>query len=229
MFNKRLFAIVALAAITIGINQTQAAVSWDISVASGANTAFGWSGGQNNTDRFGDPTVSVNGFLFESMDNFKATTSLTSVTDFARVTISTLTALGGPAPALDTIRIIEWGTFEGDLADVGVQADFSAFRTAPIPPAPYSTGALSLPNDNTIFDVLNKTWYTERTLLVGDLPNWSVAFNTVQITVTNTVQVEAGAPAGTFIEKNGMRIIVPEPSTCVLLAIGMIPLLRRRK
>ena len=227
MFNKRLFMVAAFAVTTIVASQSSAAVSWDISVASGANTAFGWTGGQNNTDRFGDPTVDTTGFLFDNTDNFKATLGESSVTDIARVTIDVATALGGPASSLDMIRIIEWGTFEGDLADVGVQADFSIWRTGPLPPV--SISSLSLPNDSTIFNIQDKTWYTERTLLVGDLPNWTVPYTKIQLTVSNTVQVNTGAPAGTFIEKDGMRIIVPEPGTCVLLAMAMIPLLRRRK
>ncbi len=227
MLKKRIFAIAATAVIVTGLNQVQAAVSWDVSVASGANARFGWTGGENNTDRFADPTVDVSGFLFDDPDNFKATPAVSSVTDFARVTIDTALALGGPAAPLDTITIQEWGTFSGDLANIGLQADFSAFRFAPLPPA--VTGSLSLPNDASIFDTEEGTWYTERTLTLSELPVWNLPFTKFQLTVTNTVQVNAGAPVGTFIEKQGMRIIIPEPGTISLLAIGIIPLLRRRK
>lgn len=224
MFNKRILAVVALAAFAVGTNPVQA-VSW--SIASGSNARFGWSGGMNNTGRFGNPTADLAGFIFNNPDNFKATTTTSSVTDFARVTIDSALALGGPALPFQTIRIREWGTFDGDLANISLQADFSAFRFAPNPGG--VTGSLSLPNDATIFDLLNKTWYTERTLTVGDLPAWNVDFTRFQLTVTNTVQVNAGSPAGTFIKKHGMRIIIPEPGTCALLAIAMIPLFRRRK
>jgi hypothetical protein len=47
--------------------------------------------------------------------------------------------------------------------------------------------------------------------------------------VTDTLQVTSTAAAGSFIEKTGMRIIVPEPGSALLVLAGFVPLALRRR
>lgn len=228
MSNKRVVSILAGLAVLFGGSVPAVASSW--TNASGSNARFGWSGGENNTDHFGNPTVTTDGFFFTDPDDFIADvdTGILSVTDFARVTVDVAGATPNPASPIPQITVREWGTFAGDLEDLNLQADFVVFRYSPMPPG--STSTINLPNDATVFDEEEGTWFTEYVLTAGEAGNPPYAdqpWSRFQITVTNTVQVDGGAPAGSFIEKMGMSIVVPEPSTLLLL-VGCIPLIPRR-
>jgi hypothetical protein len=110
---------------------------------SGSNSAFGWSNGENNTGRFGNPTVSPSGFLFDAMDNFTAQGgggAGMSTTDFARVMVDVAGSTPGGAPPVHSITVQEWGTWSlaaGSVpTDFSVQADFAVFRFLPALRAP---------------------------------------------------------------------------------------------
>jgi hypothetical protein len=208
-------------------------------MASGANSAFGWTGGQNNTDRFGNPTVNTSGFFFNNTVGFTATVGTQpSVSDFARVTVDTQTATPVAGPLIHQLQIVEFGTWSspnapnaGNLThpDFTVQADFQVFRNSPTPQG--TTGALSY-GSGTSYIVFNPngTWSASRTLVAGGAspPFSNVDWRRFLITVTNTIQVSGAAPAGSTISKTGMRIYVPEPSTILFLIAGFGPLVMRR-
>jgi hypothetical protein len=215
-----------VATVLIGAS-TVFASSW--TNASGANTAFGWSSGYNNTDHFGNPTVSPIGFFFSNPVNFKAQVGTLSVTDFARVRIDTKDAVPSPGALITDILVYEWGTYSGQISDFSVQADFAIIRYDPAPTK--NTGSMNLAT--TFYG--DGTWFSQRWLHVGDsVPGfpptpwtWG-AVKEFQITVTNTIQVAGAAAAnGAWIEKDGMRIITPEPSSILLL--GFVGLLIARR
>lgn len=212
---------------------------WTSGMASGSNSAFGWTGGQNNTDRFGNPTVSTAGFFFSNTVNFTATVGTQpSVSDFARVTVDTATAVPASAPLVHQIQVVEFGTWSspnppnaGNLThpDFTVQADFQVFRNSPTPMG--TTGSLSY-GSGTGYIIFNGdgTWSASRTLTSGGAspPFSNVDWRKFLITVTNTIQTSGAAPAGSTISKTGMRIYVPEPSTIFFLLAGFGPLVLRR-
>jgi hypothetical protein len=200
--------------------------------ASGANAAFGWSGGQNNTGRFGDPVVSESGFLFAAPVDFRADGGggvSDSATDFARVTANIATSVPAGAPAIQFITVKEWGTWSQDVSnpatDFGFQLDYSVFRYAPTPLG--TTGSIDI---DAMFHP-DGTWEASYTLNAGVAvpPYADKPWERFQITVTNTIQVDGAAPSGSFIEKQGMQIIVPEPATVALLVMGIGSLAIRRR
>ncbi|MCP4589568.1 MAG: hypothetical protein GY842_02365 [bacterium] len=209
----------------------------------GSNDRFGWTGGGNNIDPatgpgFGDPTDHLWGFLFPA-PGFRAEGgggSGASTSDLTRVTMDRFGA-DQAADAFDFIYVREWGTYLGDPAGLTVQADYDVFRfSPPIPPG--TTGTLDMPvtwvPDDPGNPELGGTWYADLMLVagaVGNPPNSNVPWDTFQITVTNTIQVAGSLPAGSFVEKHGMRIVIPEPSMALfgLAGFGLIALRRSRR
>ncbi len=239
------------AAILLAFTGTaSAAVAWGN--ASGSNAGFGWSGGQNNIDPvtgpgFGTPTVYTWGFDFANPVNFRSEGGGgvgDTTEDFARVTMDRALSTPAGAPAFHFIRVREWGTYDlGDYtgdptAYLTVQADFSVFRFSPTPlgnTGPVIISSTSAPPVFTPYDAQapenGGTWYADRILVAGEVGNPPYAnldWNKFQITVTNAIQVDGTAPAGSFIDKTGMQIITPEPGSVLLLVAGMGSLMLRR-
>jgi hypothetical protein len=189
--------------------------------ASGSNSAFAWSGGASNTNLFGDPTINQHGFFFNDTDNFRAEGGdgvSDSASDFARVTLNTSTV---GAPAIHEITVFEWGSWSHDISEIGdftFQADYSILRYLPSPFA--ASGSLSMTWD---FQP-DGTWTCARKLTAGEAGNPPASDQDwiyFQITVTNTIQVNGTAPADSWIQKEGMRIVVPEPASGMLLLMGL--------
>jgi hypothetical protein len=201
--------------------------NWTLN-ASGANARFGWSGGYNNTNHFGNPTVNTTGFFFTAPVNFKAQLGTPSVTDYARVRINTNDATPAPAAGITDILVREWGNYSGQIGDFIVGADYSITRYTPTPFG--QTGILTMP---VVFNP-GGTWYSERWLHVGDpVPTnpsflWNQPAVDFLIKVTDTIQVAAqAAQNGAWIDKKGMEIIVPEPSVLALMIVSGLLLIRR--
>jgi hypothetical protein len=232
-------AVVAVVLVSIASTDAMAG-SW--ANASGTNEAFGWSGGFNNTGRFGDPVVYPafpgdlrRGFGFENTVDFIATNpdGLTGATanDFARVTVNTAASVPAGAPMVYSFTVIEWGTWSStisDPSDFSVQADFKVFRFQPTPNGdtfPLTMPVTYYPDGTwTARRTLTGTWYHQANPAQPRTGEW----RQFQVTVTNSLNVTGDAPAGSFIEKSGMTIIIPEPTTVLFLLAGFGPLVLRR-
>lgn len=221
-------ALVAFSVVVVGFWFDSAAQATPWSNPSGANARFAWTGGENigavenPNGHHGDPAVDVLGFHFLNTVDYRAEVGgVTSVQDTTRVMVDVAGAVGGPAPNIDSITIREWGTWSVGITDpafYSVEVNFDLFRYSPSPPG--STLGIDLPPVTFLPD---GRWYTDLTYTQGP---WA----RVQITVHNSIQVAGGAPAGSFIEKTGMEIIVPEPATAILLApLGMVVARRFRR
>lgn len=216
--------LLGLLSIALLASAAQAATPW--STPSGDNIRFAWSGGQNtDANFFESPTITDLGFFF-SPSNFRAevtTPGLGDVAaDVALVDINVFGANGGGgAPPISYFKIAEWGTYDGDILDFSVKADANVTRVIP-PMGP--TGILDLAAVAWDYNGPG-TWYTERTFWLDDPPNWSL----FAVTYSNSIEVEGDAPVGSFIEKNGAMIILPEPSSLAVLLVGLgLTAVRRR-
>jgi hypothetical protein len=230
----------AVVAVVLGsISATNAwAVAW--TNATGANTSFGWASGMNNIGLYGDPTVTSWGFTFLDTVNYRATGGGGSggfASDWTRVTTDVATAVPAPGASMQFIKVVEWGFWgtgevgqpmhpDLDPSDFSALSTFQVFRFAPAPTG--TTGALVVP----ITFNPDGTWMAER-VLDGDVyfattdptETW---WNRAQLRVDNSLQVLGTAPPGSFIEKAGMNIIVPEPTTVFFLVAGLGSLALRR-
>ena len=126
---------------------------------------------------------------------------------------------------LSTITVREYGVWGGAPSASAVQASFSLME--------YDnyefTGPLSLPAPTFNTDC---TWTTEYTfdLAPGNplgAPWDSPLAADFDIEVINIIGVVGTAP-GTFVQKLGMEILVPEPGTLFLLCAGAAVLTGRR-
>jgi hypothetical protein len=216
-------------AVAIAVVASCTGVAWGVSWpfnASGSNARFGWSGGEYNTGKFGVPIVTTAGFFFVNPNNFRSEVpSPLSTTDFARVTLDRAGSTPPGAAPIHFITVEEWGTYAGNVSDLTVQVDFQVFRFSPAPPG--TTGPLNF-GTGTGFITFNPngTWSASRTLTAGGAspPFSNLDWNRLQVTVTNTIQVDGAAAPGSFIEKRGMRIIIPEPASMLLLLAGLGPI-----
>lgn len=130
MNNKRMLTACVVIVLSISVTVGAATVPW--SNPSGENARFGWSLGENNLNplvHFGSPYVAEAGFAYNHITDFRAEigsgTYSTSATDVTRVTLSVLTAVPLPAPAIDTITVVEWGEWYNAGEDPG---DTSIFK-----------------------------------------------------------------------------------------------------
>lgn len=186
----------------------------------GSNGRFSWQDGNNANDLYGDPTVTEAGFFFLNPVDFRAEGGGgvgDSVTDTARWVMDV-----GAHDSIDFITVEEWGIWSSDISDPSdyeFDVAFDVFRFDPSPPG--STTSITIP----VTVELDGTWHAEYTLVAGAAGNPPASdqpWNKMQITVVNTLQVDGTtAPAGTFIEKQGMRVIIPEPASLLFLALGL--------
>jgi len=206
----------AAVALTFALAGSANAGAW--SNDSGSNSAFSWSGGQNSQDHFGNPTVSDTGFRFNNTVGFRAEGgggSGDSVSDIAQVL---LTATSAP---LSFFTVREWGTWSSDISDSSdfvVQASIAVQSFSPPGPAVQ----VDISGQTLVFDP-DGTWYTQGTITAPG-GGWFVGV----FKVNNTIQVDGVAPAGSFIEKTGMQVTLPEPASIVLLLAGSGALCIRR-
>lgn len=235
--NSKRIATACAVLVSTALASTQAfAAPWNFN-SSGANAAFGWSGGLNTvgfTDTgipasFGSPDVDPLGFHFRNtfgdMKYHVLVGGDTVDHSSVRVHVNVGDSLPGGAPPVPFIRVRESGTYGGDPADLIVQANFDILEWVTFE----STGPIDLPLP-TFFP--NGTWTTEYTLTLADAmsrnpfyPN--LPFTEFDIQITNILQVQGSTP-GTFIRKGRVDIFFPEPTTLALLAFFGPLVLRRR-
>ncbi|MFH0981012.1 MAG: PEP-CTERM sorting domain-containing protein [Planctomycetota bacterium] len=237
---------IAVAALMLCVSAAEAATAWSSPPtgpgASGSNARFGWSGGENNYDPvigpgFGNPTAHLWGFYFENTVDFRAEGGGDTTQDVARVTIDKAGA-SGPADPFPWIAVREYGTYFGDPSFFTVQADFAVMRYSPLPPGPTGPVIIASSSQPPTFvpdfpenPALGGYWYAQRTLTAGapgNPPYADVQWNRFKITVTDTVQVSGSATEGSWIEKTGMKIIIPEPTSVLLMLTGFGSLALRR-
>ncbi len=211
----------------------------------GQNAAFGWNsnytgGGHTNPGGFamGSPTVTTDGFIFQNEFgdmNFLVNPGelinsqnrwLVSIADSANPAVQGATNPG--AQPFQFVRVREAGTYESadPAADFIITQTFSVVRYLPAP-------AGTTPNipfhTNIVFNP-DGTWVSEYTLNVGDpIAQADLPFETIQITLTNILAVSPSAPEGTFIRKTYASVLLPEPGSLALLALGAPLVLRRRR
>ena len=190
----------------------------------GANSAFGWSGGNNTSDHFGDPGVTPAGFFFHDLDDFRADGGggfSETTADTANVTVDTRDADPVPGPAIDMMLVREWGTWQGDdfAADFVVNASVMLFRQWPLPPSPLGPVMMTVTHDDE-----EHTWSAQTVI---ELDAW----NRFDVSVNDSITVNSSAPANSWIEKTGMEIIVPEPTSMLFLlgGFGMLAVRRSRR
>ncbi len=207
----------------------QAAINWGNGTTSGPhNGVFSWNTGVwdgADAGAFGSPTVSPIGFSyvneFGDMDyRVDVGESLNSIT---RVTINT-----EASPALQLIRVVEGGSWAGDNSKITVQPSWDILKFSP--GIPGSTGPLDM-SPSVVFNP-DGTWIAQYTLLPGDATplnqDTSLGWGTGILTVTNIVGVAGDASGDTFLDKEYMHVIFPEP-TSVLLWVGLGSVLIRRR
>ena len=216
--------LVGLGILALCAVQASAATLWP-SNSSGSNSRFGWSGGEYSTGRFGSPNVDPAGFHFVNPVNFKAERGvLNTATDFVDVNVNVDTATPAPADPLPTILIKEWGIWHSNsglvsgnvaagpttsLTGIRPEAGISAVHSfgSAVTYGPYDSG------------LGYGTWYAEYLYtpsLSKPIPE-RLPWVEVVITVTDNLYALS---TGSWIQKDGMEIIIPEPSTVLLLLGG---------
>jgi hypothetical protein len=218
MNRTRILAASALLAFTVLTSGSSAfAADWAFN-SSGSNARFTWSQGQHvegypDVTAHGSPVVTVDGFFFNNTYgdmSFRAEAgSKETVQSSVYVYLS---ANGAP---IDQVIVREYGTWGGNPALLGVQADFLVFDWMEFTDTHIDLPTVTFNPDGTW--VTQYTYYPNPTLTEFD------------ISVVNIVSAIGGAGfvPPPFIEKTGLEIIVPEPSTLLLL-VAVAPLLVKR-
>ncbi len=208
------------------------AVAW--TNEDGSNARFGWNSGQSDDGGleqgglWGDPVVSLQRFDFDAMHNlFYAETTApasVSIASAMSVTMDT-TAADAPAAPLTEVHFFEWGTYTGDAADLAA-GTYGTMLLIPVTPGfpQYIPHSVDLTFD---FNEVNHTWTAWADLdFTSPPPLFPSAVTVLGIDITN--HLHATPDSGTAsIQKLGATVTVPEPSTGLLVLIGLAAVVRR--
>ena len=197
---------------------------------------FSYSTGKNIgvANLYGEPTILNVGFDFNSTQNFQALGGGGSA-GLANNIASTVVIAQGLG-SITQIRIQEFGTWSAPGLDPASldQATLNSFFpfTGILGLQPISPGGAQQFSNFSSSIVFNPdgTWTAEGTLIPAT--SGGSFFNIGAVTANNELRVSASsaAPAGSTFEKLGSMVVVPEPTTIVLLLAGLAPLsLRRRR
>ena len=202
------------------------AIQFAWSPSADANGMFSYSNGRNEGDvnLLQTPTLTAFGFDFDQTLNFRSEGGGGVAESTANLAFAQLLSVVDP---LDSITVREWGTYsigagQDPLDVLTLDADITlqVFLTTP----PWlSVTQHSIDQDFLVFHP-NGTWEARGTL-TPTLGAWQNAW----VTVSNTLVVESTAAAGSFLTKDGMEVLIPEPASLGLLLVGAIPFLRRRR
>ena len=195
----------------------------------GTNERFEWSAGQNTNDMLGDPVNIAQGLFFTGMTGFRAEGGGgvgDSIVDLASAVVNTASVGADP---LNHYNVREWGTWNigGPQGAVNpedvfaVQADVSVLR---IQPEFWLTQADI--TDMSLVFFPDGTWVTEGSILSPAEPGeWIEGL----FKASSSLQVDGAAPAGTWIQLDGVQMTLPEPGSMSLILLGgSLVLLRRR-
>jgi hypothetical protein len=196
---------------------------------SGSNARFAWSDGQSDDGGlgegglWGDPIVTIEGFFFDDVNPlFRAEApDADNIVSAMSVNLSTLGADPVPADPLTELHITEWGTYTGMWEEVA--ASSGTVLLIPISPSgpPTNLGQLTMTHDpdtlswmasmNIYFDEIGGGFPSEVNILGLDVTNHLIATGT------------------SSIQKTGAKVLVPEPTTAMLVLCGLIPIVSRRR
>ena len=229
---------VAVGTVAVCVSTVSADTMW-MANDNGSNERFGWSGGAyggvETTGHFGSPEVDANGFHFSSANSpdplaIRAQVGASPIGDYIDVFIDVNAADPDPADPLTTITIFEWGRWFGPSGD---NLTYDVYVTP-------STTLIDIPSAESVthgsdefvvtyYPVVGDEglWTAEYTYVVDALadPPENHPWEDIQLTVHNTLY---SFNADSWIEKDGMDIIVPEPASVLLLLAGFGPLMLRR-
>jgi hypothetical protein len=223
MRQMKFLALMVAAIFSIAISRPASAVLW--SNSSGTSPGlFSWSNGGSDQGLFGDPVVVGNQFIF-SPANFRAVSNNgVAVTTADRLFVTIDVA---PGNTLQEVRFSEFGDysilgtgtvqaagfmFVTNLSNGNVQS--GVMTTTPVFPISTTSSAFGL-------------WSG---LITVPLPNGATR---VTIIINNILQAISGANSTAYIEKKNaglvLDIVIPEPASLSMLALGGLLLGRRRR
>lgn len=194
--------------------------------ATDGNAVFSYVNGRNEgaADLYKTPTLMGYGFLFENTANFRSDGGGGAGQSTSNVAFAELTAVSN---SLENITVREWGTYSVGAGQTAasvltLQADMTLQVFLPGPPF---ISVTQFDIDNAFLDFKPDGTWESRGTLTPALGAWNNAW----LSVSNTLVVESTAAPGSFFTKAGMEVIVPEPTSLVLLIVGITPVLRRRR
>jgi len=240
MNHRKITTLTAAFAGVFAVSGAAQAAPWALPTGpTGANTRFGWSNGDHPggvgvvTGAFGTPSVDVDGFHFidEFGDmNFHAQVGgPTVINSKTRAVVDVATSVPANALPLNEIRVVETGTYQGDPASFQVTASLQVFTFV----GNKNTQSIAL--DPATF-LPDGTWFIDQTFTFSDLAAFPLPGNTFpnipltkfKFDLVNILHAN-GSTAGNFIEKTSAHVYLPEPSSCLLFAVGTIGLMRYRR
>ena len=221
---SRLLGLAIALAIGFAVQANAAIVPW--SNPNGVAPGFVWANGHNDTNLFGSPTVVGNQFIF-TPSNFIANSN-NGVSGTAHDTTQVDITLN-PGFVLQQINVFELGDYQisgagsvnaggtlvlTDLINGGLPS-FGSLITNPAMPVSTPTAGAAI-------------WTGSATAALG--PN-TTSFRLTLDNILNALSAQGGA---SFIEKKFasgvvVEIIIPEPATLGLLAVGAPMILARRR
>jgi hypothetical protein len=221
-FSPRRILAFAAALVVAGATNAWGAFLWSNSAGSNAN--FDWANGQNETNLFGSPLVSTQGFVFFP-SNFVANSVngvAASVYDKAEVDISTK-----PSFDLQQILVREVGdyTITGSGPNA-VNASATLFTLNLAQPLAPPTSATLTMTPTMPVTTGSGTWGG---IAVQTFPS---GVTQIHLILNNTLQATSSQGSAAKIEKKIGQIeiiLIPEPTTAALCLAGAGLLLARRR
>jgi hypothetical protein len=207
-------ASLLLAIAVLATGSSAFASSWAFN-SSGSNARFTWSNGQHlagypDQTAHGSPVVTQDGFFFVNAYGDMQFRAEVGAKETVHSSIYAYLSVAGTP--VDQIIVREYGTWGGDQAALSVQADFLVYDWVA-----YSDTSVDMPD---VTFLPNHTWFTQYTYVPDP------TLTEFDFSVVNMISATDTLTRGTYIEKTGLEIIVPEPAT-MLLVLAALPLLVR--
>lgn len=225
-----LFATV-VCALVVPAASYGAFVSW--TTPAGSAAIFDYSEGGSTDALFGEPTITPSGFWFDPPAFFSSATNGGADNTDSEMQVRVKQTAG----ALVEVIITETGTYTGTAG-----SEFSAFTDITLTQIdPFAFPPLHNVSADTYVDGVydadgnwvlgadgSGTWVKQVTI---DLTTYTAGgWNEFRLNIHNFLQTTASVGGSAYIEKTGVDVHVPEPTTVGLLALGLVGLgVRRRR